>query len=465
MNETSLDAGRCLVARRGQGMSSPGKWEFPGGKVEPGERPEAALAREIREELGAAVRVGDWLGRGEAIAGSRRIVLDVFAAESESAEAFHPAEHSELRWLEASALGELDWAEADIPVLPAVKARMRADPAASCVTRGVAILAADWGKTASKRAVCSALPGAAGWRMDCEEPPKAGWSLGQLVRRAGEIRDACGVPVLVAIDAALGFPERYVRATGQASFVEALLWLAERGGLEEEWSEGQPGVPTAWQPERPFFRVPPGTGALTRFVDAAGGRSMVLRQIEGRAGAKPVFVLSGIPGTVGSGSRELFKELVPMLRSEQAPLKLWPFDGTLAELTASAQIVLAEAYPRSAYAVALGASAPFSPLSLAKSRERVRREALDKLLGEAWICENAVDVGRSGVAAAQEREDEFDALLLAAGLLRASLEGLPLSHELVDDLAEGAIAGTGGVTLEAPRSLRPSNHSPRSRST
>ncbi|MGE0046270.1 MAG: (deoxy)nucleoside triphosphate pyrophosphohydrolase [Hyphomonadaceae bacterium] len=47
--------GRVLIARRPEGKSLPGLWEFPGGKVEPGERPEAALIRELEEEL--AVRV------------------------------------------------------------------------------------------------------------------------------------------------------------------------------------------------------------------------------------------------------------------------------------------------------------------------------------------------------------------------------------------------------------------------
>ena len=47
--------GRVLIAKRPQGKSLAGLWEFPGGKVEPGERPEAALIRELREELGIEV--------------------------------------------------------------------------------------------------------------------------------------------------------------------------------------------------------------------------------------------------------------------------------------------------------------------------------------------------------------------------------------------------------------------------
>jgi 8-oxo-dGTP diphosphatase len=113
--------GRCLVAQRGAQMSSAGKWEFPGGKVEPGERPEDALAREIAEELGIVILVGPWIGRGEARARRSVIVLDVYAAELTGGEP-HPTEHAELRWLKADELSSLDWAEADVPILPSVAA-------------------------------------------------------------------------------------------------------------------------------------------------------------------------------------------------------------------------------------------------------------------------------------------------------------------------------------------------------
>ncbi len=74
--------GRCLAARRAAHVPHPGCWEFPGGKVEPGEDPRRALEREIAEELGLAIVAGDFLGRGEApISGGRTVLLDVYLAE------------------------------------------------------------------------------------------------------------------------------------------------------------------------------------------------------------------------------------------------------------------------------------------------------------------------------------------------------------------------------------------------
>ncbi len=69
--------GRILLARRTEGRDLAGLWEFPGGKVEPGEAPEAALVRELREELGIEARVGDALIRVPQQYPDKRLVLDV----------------------------------------------------------------------------------------------------------------------------------------------------------------------------------------------------------------------------------------------------------------------------------------------------------------------------------------------------------------------------------------------------
>lgn len=101
-------------------MALAGAWEFPGGKVEAREAPPAALVRELREELGVEIEVGAWLGRGESVVEGRQIVLDVYRAILVRGEP-QPTEHVELRWISGPEIDELDWPEADRPVLASLR--------------------------------------------------------------------------------------------------------------------------------------------------------------------------------------------------------------------------------------------------------------------------------------------------------------------------------------------------------
>lgn len=120
-----LKNGKCLVAQRGPGMSLAGKWEFPGGKPNDGETPEAALARELHEELGANTDIGKWVGRGESQIGNKRIVLDVYVGELRNPGELSASEHADLRWVDAAGLATLDWPDADIPIIPLVQGLMQ----------------------------------------------------------------------------------------------------------------------------------------------------------------------------------------------------------------------------------------------------------------------------------------------------------------------------------------------------
>lgn len=121
-----VERGRVLLTRRGPAMSMPGKWEFPGGKVEPDEAPEAALAREVAEELGLAIEVGAPLGRGTALVGGRRIVLEVHFARRADGGDPRLTEHDAVGWLGPEELASLDWPEADLPILAPLRRALAA---------------------------------------------------------------------------------------------------------------------------------------------------------------------------------------------------------------------------------------------------------------------------------------------------------------------------------------------------
>ena len=107
--------GRLLVCQRPEGKALAGKWEFPGGKVEPDELAPEALRREVFEELGCVVRVGRPLPEVEHHYPEFSIRLMPFLCELEKGEPV-AHEHAELRWLKYADLPMLDWAEADVPI-------------------------------------------------------------------------------------------------------------------------------------------------------------------------------------------------------------------------------------------------------------------------------------------------------------------------------------------------------------
>lgn len=92
--------GRLLIARRKKGDRFEGLWEFPGGKLEPEEKPEECLAREMKEEFGVEVRVGDFLGSIRYVSPCLSVELSAYAVAHISG-AYHLYDHDEIRWVTA----------------------------------------------------------------------------------------------------------------------------------------------------------------------------------------------------------------------------------------------------------------------------------------------------------------------------------------------------------------------------
>jgi len=109
-----IDGNKVLAAQRSQVMKSPLKWEFAGGKVQKGETHEAALKRELREELGIDVSVGSFIAKGTSIVDDKLVNLYVYSAQILEGVP-KASEHAQIMWIDIENIMKLDWAEADLP--------------------------------------------------------------------------------------------------------------------------------------------------------------------------------------------------------------------------------------------------------------------------------------------------------------------------------------------------------------
>ena len=111
-----------FATQRGYGDFKDG-WEFPGGKIEPGESPEEALRREIREELRVSVGIDGHLMTVDYDYPDFHLSMDCFLCHLEAGE-ITLTEHEAARWLKAAELEEVDWLPADVEIIERLKVEM-----------------------------------------------------------------------------------------------------------------------------------------------------------------------------------------------------------------------------------------------------------------------------------------------------------------------------------------------------
>ncbi|WP_308572169.1 (deoxy)nucleoside triphosphate pyrophosphohydrolase [uncultured Corynebacterium sp.] len=113
------DGERFLACRKKPGKPLEGHWEFPGGKIEPGETPEQALAREIREELNLIAEVGQKVTTTTYEYDFATIELTTFYCTLVDGD-LRLTDHDDTKWVTAAEAAHLEWAPADIPAVEAI---------------------------------------------------------------------------------------------------------------------------------------------------------------------------------------------------------------------------------------------------------------------------------------------------------------------------------------------------------
>lgn len=115
--------GRVFATQRGYGEWQDW-WEFPGGKIEPGEEPQVALQREIREELASEIAVGALLTTVEYDYPAFHLTMHCYLSTVLSGE-LSLLEHEDARWLTMSELSSVKWLPADVGILPLIKDKLQ----------------------------------------------------------------------------------------------------------------------------------------------------------------------------------------------------------------------------------------------------------------------------------------------------------------------------------------------------
>jgi hypothetical protein len=257
--------------------------------------------------------------------------------------------------------------------------------------------------------------------------PAGGWTLLRLLQAARAESD--GGSVLVGIGVPLGVPASLAAALGPAAGAN-FLDLLRRAGSIPGFFDTSP-EPAHWSPRQPFFDVDGGEEGLRRWTRKMQRQGVsAYRAIDLATTAKSPLVVSGVPDAMGATARAVWRTLLADVQRIGA--RVWPFDGSLAALTAPRGVVLGEVHPRAAYAIA-------------KTDEHGRARAIAHMQQADWVRDHGIALG--GLEAARRSGDAFDALFSAAVLLRCVFEGTPLDSTRTHPM-EGGILGTASLNLE-----------------
>ena len=302
---------------------------------------------------------------------------------------------------------------------------------------------ADWGSDSKKRWMCVASRQGGGYII---RPPEPVGDLRTFWARVAQRSN--GGSVLVGYDFPIGLPVAYAEQAGITHFKDSLLEFGHG-----PWSDFY--RPAERQDEvsirRPFYPFRPGGTKQCHLVDGLGVESMrsLLRRCEHptetRGAASPLFWTLG-GKQVGRAAIIGWRDLLgPGIAGQSLDLRVWPFDGSLAELIAPGALVVAETYPAEA-CVHLGLTPPGRGWS--KTSQSGREAQAGKLLDWAMMREVEVDdqlsrMIRDGFGEQKAAEDPFDAMLGIMSMIEVALgyrnEGAPRDNEVRQ--VEGWILG------------------------
>lgn len=116
--------GKILVAHRNPTGQMGGRWEFPGGKVEVGETDQEAVVREIKEEFGIAVAVGEKIAEASFIHNAENVLLHayrIFVPHDGIEKKYSLTEHTEYNWIQVEDVANLNFVDSDMLLYPKVK--------------------------------------------------------------------------------------------------------------------------------------------------------------------------------------------------------------------------------------------------------------------------------------------------------------------------------------------------------